>query len=232
MNDKNDKKVIFHIRRFKPGVIDPPWFQEFSLSVRPAMTVLEGLEEIRLTQDPSLMYRHCCHHASCGTCACMINGMPALACTTRIDDLEDSRVTLEPLENHRCISDLAVEVDEFFKDMHAGWDYLRDCEQASADRTPQGVGRLLRFENCIECGCCVAACPVVTEGRKFMGPAVLAALNNERRHYSGKEKALLKLAAGPEGADQCRRHLDCSRVCPTAVYPARHIAELQKEINK
>ena len=228
----DDNQVVFRILRFKPGVIDPPRFQEFSLSARPEMTVLEGLEEIRLTRDASLAYRHCCHHASCGTCACMINGVPALTCTTRVADLKDSRVTLEPLENHRCISDLAVEVDDFFKGIDAEWNYLRDCEHASRNRRPQGVDRLLRFENCIECGCCVAACPVVTEGQEFVGPAVLAALNNERRHHPGNEKKLLKIASAPGGASQCQRHLACSRVCPTAVYPARHIAELQRDIQK
>lgn len=225
-----EETVIFRILRYKPGIIDPARHQEFRLSVRSDMTVLDGLEEIRLTRDADLMYRHCCHHASCGTCACTINGTPALACTTRIADLGSGKVTLEPLENHPCRGDLVVDVAEFFGHIDAGWANLRTCENASKDRTPSGVPRLLRFENCIECGCCVAACPVVLTNFRFLGPAALAALDNERRSHPDREKRLLEIAAGPGGARQCRRHLACSRVCPTAVYPARHIADLQRKI--
>jgi succinate dehydrogenase / fumarate reductase iron-sulfur subunit len=224
--------VIFRILRYKPGVIDPPRFQTFDLAFRPEMTVLEGLEEIRLTREAGLMYRHCCHHASCGTCACMINGSPALACTTRVADLKTDAITLEPLENHPCLGDLAVDVAGFFQEIDARWTNHRPCRDASVQRTPQGVNQLLRFENCIECGCCVAACPVVSSTPRFLGPAVLAALNNERRHRPTSQPLLLEIAAGPNGADQCRRHLACSQVCPAAVYPARHIADLQRKIKK
>jgi succinate dehydrogenase iron-sulfur subunit len=228
----NDYKVIFRILRFKPGVVDPPRYEEFHLSTGPGMTVLEGLEEIRLTQDATLVYRQSCHHASCGTCACMINGLPALACTTKIADLKTETITLAPLENHPCLADLAVDVVGFFRDIHADWTNLRTCENASADRTPQGVQQLLRFENCIECGCCIAACPVVSAAPDFMGPAALAALNNDMHQRPAGKKALLEVAASPRGAAQCRRHLACSRVCPTMVYPARHIADLQRDIQK
>lgn len=232
MNVEIENKVIFRIMRYKPGVIDPPEFQEFGIEARPEMTVLDALEEIRLTQDATLMYRHCCHHASCGTCACMINGTPALACTARIADLKTEVITLAPLGNHPCIGDLAVDVAGFFQKIDAHWTNHRPCRDASAERTPSGVNQLLRFENCIECGCCVAACPVVSDAPQFLGPAVLAVLNNERRHGGAGEELLLEIAAGSHGANQCRRHLACSRVCPAEVYPARHIADLQREIAK
>jgi succinate dehydrogenase iron-sulfur subunit len=222
--------IIFRILRFKPGVIDPARFQEFPLAARPAMTILEALEEIRLTLDATLMYRHCCHHASCGTCACMINGAPALACTTRASDLKCDLITLAPLANHPCLGDLAVDVTGFFQDLDGQWANLRPCENRSPERTPQGVDQLLRFENCIECGCCAAACPVVSEAPQFMGPAALAALNNERQHRADREQSLLEIAGQPRGAGQCLRHLACSRVCPSRVYPARHIADLQRAL--
>jgi succinate dehydrogenase / fumarate reductase iron-sulfur subunit len=63
------KKITFRILRYKPGRIDPARFQEFTLDVDPDSSVLDALETIRLQQDSSLMYRHSCHHSSCGTCA-------------------------------------------------------------------------------------------------------------------------------------------------------------------
>jgi succinate dehydrogenase / fumarate reductase iron-sulfur subunit len=225
--------ITFRILRYKPGAIDPPRFEAFPLSIRPAMTVLEALEQIRLTQDATLMYRHSCHHASCGTCACMINGVPKLACTTRIAELNTDVIALAPLDNHPCLGDLVVDVSGFFSKSPAAWTHLRRSETASAERTPPGLkSGLVRFENCIECGCCVAVCPVVSGQSEFMGPAALAALSRELHNQPEQRASLLQTAAGPGGAAQCRRHLACSRVCPGKVYPARHIADLNRALKK
>ncbi len=226
-----DPKTIFRIRRFKPNGIDPPQYQDFVIQPQPEMTVLDGLEQIRLTLDATLMYRHCCHHASCGTCACTINGTAALACNTRIDDLHSATITLTPLENHTCLGDLVVDMTAFFKEMDPDWAGRRQPEAASVERIPQGVARLLRFENCIECGCCVSVCPVVPSNKGFMGPAALAAIHNEMRNAPDNRKPLLKIAAGARGVGQCQRALACSRVCPSKVYPARHIADLVRAIS-
>jgi len=225
------KKVIFRILRFKPDRIDPPRFESFKVTPQPSTTVLDGLEEIRRHKDDTLMYRHCCHHASCGTCACTINGTPALACTTRIADLKSDTVTLEPLAHLECLGDLVVDMRNFYREMEADWATIRRGGKASPERTPEGIGQLTRLENCIECGCCVAGCPVTSEPNDFMGPAVLAALNNEIRNRPGGRDQLLDKAAGSRGAAMCRRHLVCSRVCPSKVYPARHIADLLRAIN-
>ncbi len=224
------KTVEFRILRFKPGRLDSPRFERFSVMAEPMTTVLDGLEEIRLKQDATLMYRHCCHHASCGTCACTINGKPALACTTRIVDLQTPTVTLEPLAQFSCLGDLAVDMRHFYKAMDSEWTNIRPCETSAPERTPDGVAHLMRLENCIECGCCVAGCPVTPESREFLGPAVLAALNNEIRNKPAGREKLLQKAADRRGVVMCRRHLVCSRVCPSKVYPARHIADLQRLI--
>ena len=76
------KIITLRILRYKPGHIDPPRYQEFSLEADPDMSVLDALEAIRLKQDSSLMYRQSCHHSSCGTCACKINGRERLNCIT------------------------------------------------------------------------------------------------------------------------------------------------------
>ena len=225
-----EQAFTFRILRFKPGRIDPPRYAEFLVRPRPKMTILDGLEQIRLSLDATLMYRHCCHHAACGTCACTINGTPALACTTRITELHSDIITLEPLVNYACLGDLAVDMASFFQEWDPQWLNVRSCEKATTDRTPRGIDQLTRLENCIECGCCVAACPVTSRSEPFMGPAALAAMNNEMRNRPAAKKSLLRMAADSQGADRCERHLVCSRVCPSKVYPARHIADLQRAI--
>jgi succinate dehydrogenase / fumarate reductase iron-sulfur subunit len=222
----------FDILRFKPGEIDPPRRQAFEITLGPQMSVLDGLEAIRLTQDDTLMYRHCCHHASCGTCACTINGTAALACTTRLAELEAATVELEPLANFTCLGDLVVDMRGFFRNFDDGWSGVKPVKTTTPDRTPHGVKQLTQLENCIECGCCVSVCPVMPEAEGFMGPAVLARLNNELAKNPDRRSILLKKAAGARGANRCRRHLACSRICPSEVYPARHIADLLRAIGK
>jgi succinate dehydrogenase / fumarate reductase iron-sulfur subunit len=221
-------KIIFRILRFKTGRIDPPRHQEFELAVGADTTVLDSLEQLRLEQDSTLMYRHSCHHSSCGTCACMINGVPRLACVTRVLALGTTKVTLEPLAGYRKIGDLVVDMRDFYADLSEEWSGLRPVEIRERKGLPQSQPGFERFENCIECGCCVAACPAAGDSEGFMGPAALAAIHNEMLKSPAKKSALLALADGERGQRLCRRALNCSRVCPTDVYPARHIADLRR----
>lgn len=222
------RKIRLKIRRHRPGTRTKPRFETFSLTVDAGVSVLDALEMIR---DPTLMFRRSCHHSSCGTCGMLINGEERLACVTRISELERNIITLEPLPGFPLLGDLAVDMTPFYKDIGEGWDYLREAEDPGGTNLPEGIGRFERFEDCIECGCCVAACPVSGEGKTFMGPAALAALNRELQKTRGKDaRALLKEAGGERGERLCNRTLACSRVCPTGVYPARHILDLRTRL--
>ena len=223
------RTITFRIERFKPGVVDPPRLQSFHLQVDEAMSVLDALEQIRLTLDESLMYRHSCHHSACGTCALRINGSERLACTTRVLDLESEIVVLKPLRGLERLGDLAVEMSGFYRDVDPDWKLLRRSEplEGATHRSGEPPQRL---EDCIECGCCLSSCPVTRRRADFMGPAALAALNNEMAKVSHDEgKALLDLAGSPQGERLCERAINCSRVCPTKVYPAKHIADLRRK---
>lgn len=221
----SSRVVQFKIDRYKPGCIDPPRVDRFSLAVAPETTVLDALERIRLTRDPTLVYRHSCHHSACGTCACIINGVERLACVTRVLALDSDTVSLSPLRGFARIADLAVAMTSFYRDIDPLWQTLRPAEPiAGASRTA------LRLEDCIECGACVSSCPAARAHQAFMGPAALAALHNEMNKLPAADQAgLLQIAAGPRGERLCQRALHCSRVCPTRVYPARHIADLRRK---
>lgn len=226
------KEITFRISRFKPGVIDPARLAEYSLAVDDQMSVLDALEQIRLKFEPTLVYRHSCHHSSCGTCACIINGTERLACITKVLALDSPVVTVEPLNGFERIADLAVRVDSFFQEIRPEWTYLRPAEDFGSRSEGFPTESYSRFENCIECASCVSACPVSQAGQQFVGPAALAAMHREMRKAPSKRKALLKLAGGQRGERWCRRALACSRVCPTKVYPARHIADLRRALKK
>ena len=175
--------IQIKISRFKPGIIDPPAFIAYELTPAPDWTVLDALEQIRIHQEPSLMYRRACHHASCGTCACTINGVERLACKTKLADLGTPAITLEPLRCFERIGDLVTVRSALFQFMQPDWSCLQPDEKRD-DHDFLLSGRdqtVTRFENCIECGCCVCACPVARKNKGFLGPAVLSAVNPRRR---------------------------------------------------
>ena len=226
------KKITFKILRFKPGHIDPPRFQEYTVELASRTSILDGLEMIRLRQDNTLMYRHSCHHSSCGTCACKINGLERLTCITTIQELAGDIITLEPLAGFEVLGDLVVDMKGFYDDLAEDWSYLIKSMASKPAALPAGLDHFSRFENCIECGACISSCPVSHKNDDFIGPAVLAAINSELKKRPHKFEDLLKRAKSNRGQHLCQRALNCSRVCPTGVYPARQIADLRRILAK
>ncbi len=152
-------------------------------------------------------------------------------------------VELEPLARMQVISGIAVYPGAFFGDLPGGASYLDRVEdagraplppdpvEAAPEKRPgeaswRPTGRV-RFEACIECGLCVSSCPVVGP---FIGPAALASLHRELQKRPENSAAILAEAAKPDGVGPCERHFACSRVCPQAVFPGKHIQLLRKRL--
>jgi succinate dehydrogenase / fumarate reductase iron-sulfur subunit len=199
-----------------------------SFPVRPHKytTILDALEEIRTNQDSSLLYRHSCHHGSCGTCGVLVDGERKLACTTQLSELKET-IRLEPLSPFAVVGDLAVDPTDLYEDFPSDASYLRSSEANEESVPPHEVEGFQRFENCIECGLCVSACPVTM---RFKGPAALAAYNRELEKNPEREEELLAEIDGDDGVYGCDRALRCSQVCPLGVYPAKHIAVLKRKV--
>ncbi len=210
---------------------------EYSVPVEPHTTVVDALEWIRTHLDGTLMYRHSCHHGSCGTCGMLVNERQMLACTTNVlDEIEEAMsgecptvIGLRPLQTMTHLGDLAVDPTLLFQDFPVAAGYLRASEANRESMPPEEISGYVRFENCIECGLCVSACPVIPL-RGFMGPAGLAAYNRELDKHPERSDELLPQVDTDTGAWGCDRHLACSTVCPTGVYPAKQIAMLQRKI--
>jgi len=225
------RPVTFKILRYKPGLIDPPRYDTFVVDADPRMTVLDALEEIRTTQDSTLLYRHSCHHASCGTCAMKVNGREVLSCVTNVLELGTPVVTVEPLGVLPLIADLTVDMTAFAEHFEpSGLKLLRKSEFNPQAERPEGIESYTRFENCIECGACISACPVTNTDPDFMGPAGLAALYRALVKGDELPEKLYPLADCEHGAWRCHTGWECTAVCPSDVDPAGLLMALRRKL--
>jgi succinate dehydrogenase / fumarate reductase iron-sulfur subunit len=208
---------------------------------RKAETVLDAIERVWSSVDPTLVFRHACHHASCGTCAVRVDGRERLPCVTPLAEVWDGRgaLTIEPLRNVPPVADIAVDPTDYIDRLAAlRFPYVRTVEAdvrcaagQAVGRSDGDVGTAERFEDCLECLACVSACPVASGSPEYLGPAVLAAAQRiveEPRHAD--VGPVLALVDTDHGIWQCRSTWACSGVCPSGVDPARRIMDLRRRV--
>lgn len=228
--------VTLKIFRFRPG--EKSHYDSFLVSVPDAANVLDAIEHAWAHHDRTLMFRHACHHASCGTCAVRVNGVEKLPCITPLRGYVNGRaaVTIQPLRHFPLVGDLVVDVSGFFQKQESSRMIItRTAEPTLQDRPsaiPDGLERHNRFENCIECGICISACPTMAADQKFFGPAALAAIYRARQQTDDPQISarLLELADGEQGVWRCHTAFECTEACPQAVYPAEDIMALRRDL--
>jgi succinate dehydrogenase/fumarate reductase iron-sulfur protein len=208
--------------------------QTFSLEVDPDEYVLDAIERIWAFQDRSLTYRHACHHSTCGACGMIINGVEKLTCITPIRSVTSDRGTIkvDPLRNFEVLSDLVVDTGKFFQQLEAThFNQVSPVENACLPyerKQVENSGTFERLVDCIECGLCISACPVARTSSEYVGPAVLAAAQNQ--YLNTCESSLLDLVDNENGAWRCHSAYECTEVCPSNVDPAWRIMNLRRSI--
>lgn len=233
-----DKEITFNVFRYKQGDTRPH-YDSFKQTVNRWTTALLALMEIRRTQDPTLTLRHSCHHASCGTCGMKVNGQEVLACVTNVAALDSAEILVEPLDNLPIVSDLVVDMQPFYdKYSDADMTYVRRSEFIPEAENPlallqDGPLGYTRYENCLECGLCVSACPVVGSDPLYLGPAAMAAawrVVEEPR--TGDPQVVLNWVDQEHGCWRCHVAFECSEVCPSNVNPGESIMQLRHALTR
>jgi succinate dehydrogenase / fumarate reductase iron-sulfur subunit len=220
----------FRVFRFKrdgaPGRIE-----DFDVPVDGRTTVLEALRWIRTHRDPSLGFRHSCLHASCGTCGMRVNGREVLACVTAVDALGEGSIVLEPLANLPVLEDLVVDMSPFADRFPQPHPLERSSEFVPEAEPPTGIAAYSRFEDCIECGLCLSACPVAATDDTYVGPAALAYAQRLLEEDRGADRAaILAWADDDHAAWRCHAAFECTEACPSDVRPAQRIMALRREL--
>lgn len=164
----------------------------------------------------------------------LINGREELSCVVKVLELNTPTVLVEPLRNIPLISDLVVDMNDFYARVNpAHRPYIRQSEFLPDADTPDGMDLYTRFENCIECGACVSACPIMGTDEEYFGPAALAAAWRVVEEPRGNDpQDALRWVDNEKGCWRCHVAYECTEVCPSDVDPAGKIMALRGELGK
>ena len=217
------------VHRFARGG-GAPHTDERDVPVDERTTVLEALRWIQLHEDPTLGLRHSCLHASCGTCGVRVNGRERLACVTLLSGIPGA-INVDPIANLPVLHDLVVDMAPFVARFPEPHPIVRESELLPEVETPDGIEAHERFEDCIECGLCLSACPVAATDDTYLGPAALAFAQRLLEESRGADRdAILDWADQDTGAWRCHAAFECTEACPSDVRPAQRIMALRKEL--
>jgi succinate dehydrogenase / fumarate reductase, iron-sulfur subunit len=223
--------IVLRILRYNPGVDRAPHWNDYAVEVDPRDRLLDTLMAVQAQQDPTLAFRKSCGHGVCGSDAMVVNGQERLACKTLIEDVAatpDTIVTVEPLRHLHVLRDLIVDQEPFFGRYRSVRPYLIPRPGPIPDRerlqSPQERERIDDATNCILCGECYSACPILDDNPNYIGPAALvqAARFSDDSRDTGVEPRRPVLDT-PNGAWACANRFSCTRVCPRGIRVTRLI---------
>jgi succinate dehydrogenase / fumarate reductase iron-sulfur subunit len=226
----------FEILRYDPAKEEEPRFQIYDLEGDANMSVLEGILKIQDQQDPSLAFRYACRGAVCGSCAMSINGRLDLACRVLLGNLSSATVVIEPLPNYEIIRDLVVEMGPFWEKYERVRPWLQSAvSDTSGEKeslmSEEQRDKIDQYVNCILCGLCYAACPVLRSNGQFTGPAALAKLYRFiADSRDDRDDGTLEQEDAHEGVWGCHTIMRCIEACPKQVRPTDGIEGLRRKL--
>jgi succinate dehydrogenase / fumarate reductase iron-sulfur subunit len=239
----NTKTVQFKIRR-QANPSAPSHWEEFELAWHPGMNVISSLMEIArnpVTRDGKpttpITYDSNCLEEICGSCAMLINGRAAMACSALVDNLEKP-IRLEPFSKFPVVRDLAVDRSVLFENLKAvkAWVPVDGTyDLGSGPRMTMEQQELAYpLSNCISCCCCMEVCPQFNDDTGFVGAAAISQVRLFNTHPTGAALKRERLTAlmGDGGIQECGYAQNCVEICPKEIPLTRSISEVGREVMK
>lgn len=224
--------MIIKIKR-QSDANSPAYWQSFSYDGEKHVTVAAVLDALNYTDDlfdidgnpaPRIRWECSCMQAVCGGCAMVINGIPALACATYIDEVRGKELRLEPLSKFPVIADLIVDRSVIYENLRKAKAYLESvaCRDKKQHEQQYSVAK------CLKCGLCLEVCPNYDSGADFFG-AVFANESYLLRSQSTGEGAHLVNAYKQHFAIGCTKALYCQKVCPAGIETLTSIMRMNRK---
>jgi succinate dehydrogenase / fumarate reductase iron-sulfur subunit len=239
------------LRRYSPETGEAAYWEEFTVDLDGHRSVLDGILQARDREDGSIGIRCSCRAAICGSCGVRINGKPALACHTHLEQAARTAhgmgwnppdegqetpavITVEPMGNMPVLKDLIVDMDAVhWKKMQrvTPW-LLPDGPPPEREYIvpPESMIDVTQTMACIQCGACVSDCLSMEVDPLFIGPAALAKAYRfvgdprDGQHY----ERLKDLSEDPHGIYDCTHCFNCIEACPKGVAPMSQIMRLRR----
>lgn len=239
-------KVRLKIRR-QASASSQSYWETFEVPYKDKMNVISALMEVRKsptnTQGQHVAppaWEAACLEEVCGSCTMNINGGIRQSCTALIEEVgqlagDTYEVTLEPMKKFPLVRDLVVDRSRMFdalKKVH-GWVPIDGSYDLGMAQPQDDHVRQFRYalSRCMTCGCCLEACPQVSEKTSFVGPAALGQGLLFNLHPVGKslENDRLEFLTQEEGISNCGNAQNCVKVCPKSVPLTDAIARLNRD---
>jgi len=131
------------------------------------LTLLQALQRIKSTIDPTLTFKSGCKSGICGTCGVRVNGKEQLACDYKVQVGD----VIEALNYHTLKRDLVVDKSHSLDSLTRAKAYLGSYQKANI--TIDEEKRIELQSDCILCSSCFSACPVMAVNSDFLGPFAL-----------------------------------------------------------
>ena len=205
----------YHAHRQPPEVVQT-W------EIEEGQTLLEALQSLKTTKDPTLTFRSGCRSGVCGSCAVRVNGREVLACAYKPKEGD----LIEPIRFAAVLKDLVVDQTPAFETLQKARAWL-EAPDPEAVVAPEDEKRTERQTDCILCHSCYSACPVYETNPAFLGPF---ALTRDWRYAADPREADPKAkidAIQQNGVWDCTLCGECSAVCPQGIDPKNDILLLR-----
>jgi succinate dehydrogenase / fumarate reductase iron-sulfur subunit len=153
----------------------------------------------------------------------VINGIPALACNTFVDEVTKTDLVLEPLSKFPVVADLVVDRSIIYENLNSAKAYIEGrCVSSKENHAHQYA-----IAKCLKCGLCLEACPNYTNGHSFLGAAfandcyLVLARNREKA-------AEMRATYARSFGNACSKSLACMDVCPMDIPTIASMARLNR----
>ncbi|MBN2826080.1 MAG: succinate dehydrogenase/fumarate reductase iron-sulfur subunit [Campylobacterales bacterium] len=184
-------------------------------------TLLQALNVIKATIDPTLTFKSGCKSGICGTCSVRVNGKEQLACSCKVADGD----VIEPLNYHQVKRDLVVDKSHSLDSLARAKAFLNSYQKA--DITIEEEKRIEVQSDCILCSSCFSACPVMAVNENFLGPFAMTRVYRysvDKRESNPKEAIE---AIQNSGVWDCTLCGECTIACPQGIDPKMDIMNLR-----
>jgi len=212
------KKLIEILRR--TSAEDAPWWQTFAFATddeeATVATALRALNERADLRDVEgapaepIRWENSCLQRKCGACAMVINGVPRLACDTRLAELRGERVRLQPLSKFAVVADLVVDRDSLMSRLREAQAWL----EGDAELRDRRWNVAYNASRCLQCGLCLEVCPNFAADGDYGGMAAMVPLARLLSQAPKEQREALAESYRETVYGGCAKSLACRKVCP------------------